>query len=74
LGELGGGPAITKIELETSALVPVLRNAVRREGRVLQAKLPDHAGTGRRAEITIKAKLGWCGVARCSAWMRGARE
>ena len=59
LGELGGGPAITKIELETNAVVPgASQSTVRREGGVLQAKLPDHAGTRRRPEITIKAKLG----------------
>ena len=59
LGELGGGPAITKIELETNAVVPGASQALFDEKVAFSKQnCPITRALGGVPEITIKATLG----------------
>ena len=58
LGELGGGPAVTKIELETNAVVPGVSAALFDEKVAFSKQnCPISRALGGVPEITIKAKL-----------------
>jgi lipoyl-dependent peroxiredoxin len=59
LGELGGGPAITKIELTTSAIVPgVAQGLFDEKVAFSKQNCPITRALGGVPEITIKATLG----------------